>query len=242
VADLLSAKQSMFKSKFDFLFFLCSATLLVFISACKKETEVSPSLSFNYFPSEKGRWVEYIVDSTYHAENDNENDDSVYYYHFQIREEIDSSFIDGAGITRQILKRFRRIDSTEQWTLTDVWTQSISLVSAYRIENNVPFHKLAFPISLSKTWNGNDANTLDEEDYSYESIHEPDSYNSLQFDSTITVLQIDENNYIEKIYGTEVYANGVGLVYKVRDELGKRNGVVVKGMEYTMKVINYGKN
>ena len=89
-------------------------------------------------------------------------------------------------------------------------------------------------------WNGNDANTMEEEFYTYEYFHQPEVINSLSFDSTISVLQIDENNFVERIFGNEIYAAGVGLIFKERDELGKQNGVVVKGLEYRMQVKAYG--
>ena len=213
---------------------------MILVSGCKKETIPLTSASYNYFPVAKGKWVEYSVDSIYHSENDNNNDDSVYSYHFLIREEIDSSFKDGSGKIRQVLKRFRRIDSTDAWTLSDVWTQSLTSTLAYRTENNVNFHKLSFPINSTITWNGNDINTMEEEMYFYEYFHEPGMFNMLSFDSTISVIQIDENNFVERIFGNEIYAAGVGLIFRQRDDLGKRNGVVVSGLEYRMEVIDYG--
>lgn len=225
-----------------FVFILFSLIALLFLSGCDKETLLIPSTTYNYFPTEKGKWVEYTVDSTYHSENDNNNDDSVYSYHFEIREEIDSSFVDGAGRINQVIKRYRRIDSLNNWSLSNVWTQSLSSSIAYRTEDNITFHKLSFPINSTITWNGNDANTFVEEIYYYDYFHQPATYNSLIFDSTISIIQIDENNYVEKMYGHEVYATGVGLIFKERDELGKQNGIVVKGLEYKMQVKDYGNN
>lgn len=216
--------------------------VLFFQLGCKKEKLLIVSNTYNYFPIINGNWVEYTVDSIYHSENDNNNDDSVYAYHFEVREEIDSAFYDGSGRLNQIIKRYRRTNSLQNWNLSKVWTQSLSSGIAYRTEDNIVYHKLSFPINSTITWNGNDANTFDEEMYYYNSIHESATFNSLNFDSTISVIQIDENNYIQKIYGIEVYAAGVGLIYKVRDELGKQNGVVVKGLEYKMVVKDYGIN
>jgi hypothetical protein len=222
--------------------FLFPLSAFLFFSGCRKETIISAPTSYNYFPSEIGHWIEYEVDSIYHSETDNNNDDSVFYYQFHIREIIDSAYIDDAGRENQIVIRYKREDSLNAWTISNVWTQTISTTAAYRTEDNVSFHKLAFPVSTSVTWNGNDANTLDEEFYSYEYIHQPATIDSIYFDSTISVLQIDENNFVETFYGNEIYAAGVGLVYKERKELGKRNGIIVKGLEYKMHVIGYGKN
>ena len=198
-------------------------------------------MSYDYFPIEEGRFIIYDVDSIYHSENDNNNDDSVYAYHFQIKDKIDSTFIDLEGRANQIRLRYRRDNDTMQWELSDVWTQYLSSTSAYLTEDNIKYHKLSFPINSTASWNGNDSNTEEEEIYFYDYFHEGDVINSLSFDSTLSVIQIDENNYVETIFGNEKYAAGVGMIYKERNDLGKTNGQVVKGLEYRMVVVDYGK-
>ena len=242
VVVLLSVKWNMQETIERFISIFLFLVVLLFLSGCQKETLITPQNYYNYFPIEDGKWIEYTVDSIYHSENDNNNDDSIFSYHFEIREEIDSSFKDGSGRVNQIIKRYRREDALNPWSLTSVWTQMLSSGIAYRTEENITYHKLSFPINSTVTWNGNDANTFDEEIYYYDSFHEPVVINSLTFDSTISVIQINENNYVQKMYGIEIYAAGVGLIYKVRDELGKRNGVVVKGLEYRMIINAFGNN
>ncbi len=228
-----------FKKPFSFLF-IC--LLLVVFQSCKKETLIVPPVSLNYFPTEPGTWVSYSVDSIFHAENDNLNDDSVYYFHCEIKEEIDSSFVDGSGKTVQVVNRYYRKDASNDWSIINVWTQYLTPYAAYRIENNIPLHKLTFPINEDISWNGNDANSEDEEIYSYEYFHEQGSYGGMSFDSTLSVIQMDEDNYIERIYKNEIYATGVGLVYKQQDVLGKINGIIVNGFEIRTTVIDFGRD
>ncbi|REJ82449.1 MAG: hypothetical protein DWQ44_12365 [Bacteroidetes bacterium] len=209
-------------------------------SSCKKDSQIINSNSFNYFPTAKGTWVEYNVDSIYHGENDNNNDDSVYTFNFQIREIVDSTFLDGEGREVQVLIRYKRMNSSDEWRLVSVWTQRLSLTGAYRTEDNITYQKLAFPINSRISWDGNAANILSEELYSYESFHEENLVGSFSFDSTLTVLQVDEDNFVERIFGKEIYAVGVGMIFKQRDDLGKRNGLVVKGLEYKMTLRDYG--
>ena len=229
----------MAKIQQQLLFLLLCISALTWYS-CKKETVVLPALSYDYFPIEEGRFIIYDVDSIYHSENDNNNDDSVYAYHFQIKDKIDSTFIDLEGRANQIRLRYRRDNDTMQWELSDVWTQYLSSTSAYLTEDNIKYHKLSFPINSTASWNGNDSNTEEEEIYFYDYFHEGDVINSLSFDSTLSVIQIDENNYVETIFGNEKYAAGVGMIYKERNDLGKTNGQVVKGLEYRMVVVDYG--
>ncbi len=223
-----------------FLKILLVCFLFGLISGCKKESILPVSPSLNYFPVQKGKWIEYSVDSIVHADNDNNNDDSVYYFNYFVREVIDSSYIDGAGRTAQVILRYKRFDMQSPWTLSKVWTQVLSDVGAFRTEDNYTFEKLGFPINRKTTWNGNNMNVLDEEFYVYKNIHTSFTMNNQTFDSTLNVIQIDENNYIERRYGIETYATGIGVIYKERDDLEKRLGIVVKGVEFKMQMIQYG--
>ena len=229
----------MIKQKQNIFLLLISLTAFTWYS-CKKESVEAPALSYNYFPTESGKYIIYDVDSIYHSETDNNNDDSVFSYHFQIKDKIDSSFIDLEGRLNQVRLRYHRDNDTLPWQLTEVWTQYLSSTSAYLTEENIKYHKLSFPINATITWNGNDSNTEEEELYYYDYFHESDVLNGLSFDSTLSVIQIDENNFVETIYGNEKYAAGVGMIYKERNDLGKTNGQVVKGLEYRMVVVEYG--
>jgi len=153
------------------------------------------------------------------------------------------------GKKRQVVLCYYK-DSLTDWTIRNVWSQLLTSASAYRSEDNVSYHKLAFPINTSIKWDGNDMNTNDEELYSYEDIHSAStvsslSYNSvtttLDFDSTITVLQIDELLFIGRTYGKEIYAENVGLIFKERDELSFNGvGQVSSGTEYKMTAVDFG--
>ena len=229
----------MIKQKRNIFLLLMSLTALTWFS-CKKESVEVHALSYNYFPTETGKYIIHDVDSIYHSETDNNNDDSVFSYHFQIKDRIDTSFVDLEGRVNQVRLRYHRDNDTLPWQLTEVWTQYLSATSAYLTEDNIKYHKLSFPINSTISWNGNDSNTEEEEIYYYDYYHESDVLNGLSFDSTLSVIQIDENNFVETIYGNEIYAAGVGMIYKERNDLGKTNGQVVKGLEYKMVVVEYG--
>ncbi len=240
--NFASAKEPI--SLFGFGLELLSALFILFAAmlvSCGKETIEQNSPSYNYFPTQRGSYVIFDVDSIVHSTDDNENDDSVYYYHYQVKEVIDTPFTDGEGMERQVVARYYRADTTQEWSINIVWSQSLSTASAYRWEDNVPYHKMGFPINTNIEWNGNDKNTMNAETYHYLDIHQPKTYNGMSFDSTLTVIQSDENNYVEKIYAKEVYAAGTGLIYKERDDLRKTAGLVVSGTEFKMVVMGYGK-
>lgn len=210
-------------------------------TSCKKETVAPSSPDLNYFPTTVGMWSEYSVDSIIHADNDNNNDDSVYTYQYFIKEVIQESIIDGEGKPAQLIYRFKKVNENDEYKFIEAWTQQLNSIGAYRTESNITYQKLGFPIRRNTEWNGNCKNIYDEQLYAYANLHKTFDINSLSFDSTISVLQIDENNYIERKYGMEIYATGVGMVYKENDQLEKRLGIVVKGTEFRMQLIAFGK-
>lgn len=227
----------------EFSFELITAILFLsfsILSSCGKETLVLPSPSYNYFPTEKGKYIIFDVDSVVHSTEDNDNDDSVYYYHYQVKEVIDTPFTDGEGKERQVVVRYYRADSTQAWSINIVWSQALAATGAYRWEDNIAYHKLSFPITTDIEWDGNDMNTLEEEMYHYDAIHSPKTINELDFDSTLTVIQRDDNNFVERIFGKEIYASGVGLIYRERNDLRKTSGIVVSGTEFRMTVVEHG--
>ena len=218
-----------------------SLLILVIVSSCKKEHTTLPSpASLDYFPTRDGHWVVYDVDSVVHADNDGNTDDSVRYYHFQIKELISSTFTDGEGRPTQRIERYRRDNDSTDWTITSVWTSTLVSNRAERVEDNIRYIPLAFPINSNITWNGNTFNQLGEQDYTYDGFHEALSISTFSFDSSLTVVRVDDDNFVERTLSKEKYAVHVGRVYKVYQDLFKYGGQVVSGLDYQETISDYG--
>ena len=100
------------------------------------------------------------------------------------------------------------------------------------IENNLRFLKLKLPVKDGYSWKGNTyvdtyslnsgVRYLDDWDYMYENMNEPLTLGNIHLDSTIKVNQRDEiignpadpNSYSEKNFAVEIYAKGIGMVYR----------------------------
>ena len=81
--------------------------------------------------------------------------------------------------------------------------------------------------------------------FQYTEYDAPYQIQNMTFDSTLTVLQRDENLGIVKDYFVEVYAKHIGLVYKESIHLEQDNVDPTwsnpnRGYTYTMKAISYG--
>ena len=194
---------------------------------CRKGEFVQPAKSYtSYLPLEVGNWIEYDVTSIIHT---NLGSDTSSYI---LMEKYTESFIDNSGNTAYRVERYWKDSISGTFVIKDIWYANKNNDRAEKIEENVRFTKLIFPISLSKKWNGNAFNTLEKWDYTYDSLHINKSYNNLLFDSTVTVNQIDNVNPFQRQQAYEVYANHIGLVRKsyinISNDIGEELQMTVR--------------
>ena len=232
----------------NYLLLLFSIFLISFYG-CKKDKETpAVDLGYNYFPNEIGRYVIYQVDSI--SYNDFFTPVKIDTAHFQIKEVIESHFADNLGRESERIERYVRSNDSLPWVLRDVWYHTRTSVSAEKIEENVRFVRLTFPVELNHKWNGNAYNPIGKYEYEYKAVDVAKTVNGLRFDSTLTVNQILDSNLIEKKYQLEIYAKNVGMIYKrFVDVQDKSTSIEPKplseridiGCDYTYRIIAFGK-
>jgi hypothetical protein len=215
---------------------------IIFISifsSCKEKQQITPYTGFNYFQAEVGSWVIYDVDSIVYDGFTNKVDT----FYYQIRELIESEFTDNSGRTALRIERSFRKSDTINWAISQIWSAAITESRAERTEENIKYMKLIFPVRRGRTWNGNAFNTLGEQLYRYIETHQSEEINGIAFDSTLTVLQIDNFNLIETTQASEKYATNVGMVYKEWIDLKTEvNGSIKEGLKLYYRVRDFGKN
>jgi|SRR5665213_987400 len=216
------------------------AFLILIINSCTKDKNTSINgdpAGYGYFPIDTGHWVIYDYDSVALSPFGNDS------FHFLLQEYIRSTFLDNTGQTTERIERYEMQNDTSPWTIVNVWTANLHTNDAERVEDNVRFVKLAFPVQSSATWNGNAYNNINPEwDYTYTSIDQPLTIGSLSFDSTLTVLQVNNTNLVQQQYGIEQYAKGVGMIYKEfkNDSVNTVNGTI-SGFDLKMTIKSYKK-
>lgn len=211
-----------------YIIFVLATIALV---GCEKSNYQETPMFYSYFPTDINSWTEYEVREIVH--NSSVGSDTTHYY---LKEVIAEEFIDNQGRVTFRIERFKKDSLSDTYTISDVWYSNLTNTTAEKVEENVRFVKLVFPIKDSKSWDGNAYNTEIEWDYEYDSVHVERSYNNLFFDSTIKVQQIDNVNPIQNQVAFEVYANHIGLVRK--SYINIENG---DGRELEMTIIDYGK-
>ncbi len=223
--------------------------LIPFLVGCTDEDPVTiPDVGYDYFPIAIGTFVEYRADSIYHDQpnvNITGIHDTTAYY---IKELIESEFMDAAGEQSLRLERYKRNTEAETWVLADVWFQKRTAANAQKVEENTRYIKLAFPLRAGITWDGNALNVLDTWQYVIDSLNVGRTFGSLTFSKTATVVQRVNSNFVEDELAYEIYAPGVGLIYRYHRDLDTRfefidNPVAENirlGIEFKWEIIAYG--
>ncbi len=217
-------------SKNKFLFFII---MILAVASCKKETEIlNFDLDYNYFPDDSGSFVIYKVDSVLY---NNFNPSQLKRYStYYLKEIINEQFVDNLGRTAKRVERYTTDSIGKPWRLYNVWYLVKSKNNIEKVEDNIRYIKLTFPIIKYNNWRGNKYvdtkpsfinlrfNSSYSFDWTYNLTGINENYNytdissnlSLSSDSTITVLQAADSSLIQKVYSFERYARNIGLVYK----------------------------
>jgi hypothetical protein len=208
------------------------ASLLFALPSCTSKTiELnSPPIS-EYFIAQPGKYILYKVDSTVPTRFG--ADTTVRSY--QAKDEVDAEVMDALG--RKAYRVFRYMRNA---TGTDAFLPAHTFLAVPQqtdwlewIENNLRFMKLRFPIQEGFSWKGNsfiDVSSINSPvryladwEYTYQNVGAPFTINGKTYPNTITILQRDEvlpegpfnpSFFKQWDYSIEVYAAGVGLIYK----------------------------
>ncbi|MDW8394011.1 MAG: hypothetical protein RMK52_07170 [Chitinophagales bacterium] len=218
------------------------ALIILLLTACRQSHLDPLAIDRSYFPLETGRYWVYDVDSIGYWGFA----DSVVVSSYQIREELDSAYTDAGGRQSfRIVRSFRRSEQ-DAWVATDVWSANYTPTTAEKVEENLRFIKQVYPIAEGRKWYGNnyiqaDSPLTDLQDwlYRYRNVHRPFAVNGFEFDSTITVVQHDQQNVIEQIYYEEKYARGIGLIYKIERNISTQPDKPWDGFDITYRLRDY---
>ena len=195
-----------------FFYFL----LVIIFSGCKP-SKVDPAqvdLGYDYFPLAIGDSIIYDVLTI-----DYSLDGSIDTQKCQLLEVVTDTFIDNESDIAWRLERFSRPDSSANWPIDpdSVWTAKVTTYQAIKVESNIPYIKLVFPVEDGVKWDGNALNTIEKkegEEYRIQDLGLPDTIGNNIFNNTLKVIQPFITSQIGKHERSEVYAYSLGLIYK----------------------------
>ncbi len=187
-------------------FYFLLIVSLLFFSCSKKEYEPSP-IDFSYFPLQVGDTTIYFVEKIHIDDPINIHDTERYY----LKEIIESTYYDETGNLIYRIERYKRSDTLANWELTDVWMAQYYQNQVHKVEENIRYVKLVFPLKKQSSWDGNAFNTFNKQIYS---IAEIDVAWQV-FPKTCLVVQQNKESLVDKYFQSERYAQNVGLIEKI---------------------------
>ncbi len=223
---------------------------LLVLGCTKKKVAIdqNATLGLGYYPLTIGKFVTYQVDSTVYTEIPKDTIN----YSYQLKEIIADKFTEADGSVTHRLERYVRTKTNANtfgnWRILDVWAIRASNSAIEIQESNTRYTRLVFPVSRNVIWNGNAANTLGAQDFSYDYVNQAENIDTSALKAVAKVTELDNVNLIEAHQSFKKYAKGAGLVYAEYNNL-KGNTIVAgktvfdrieSGLRYKQVLISYG--
>jgi hypothetical protein len=210
--------------------YLLAFAVLMCLFSCKKTTQTLNLVPINdLYPVAVGKTFIYRLDSTLPINFGA----ALAKKSYQAKDSIESNFKDAAGRNSfRIFRYLRDTLGTQPWVFTATYYTVITTNKIEYYDNNLRFITLVNPVSNNTNWKGNSyINTassspfyyLDNWDYHYTNLDQsftclkgviPNTYTVFQQDTKVQQGSFNPASYDEKSYSIEVYAKGVGLIYK----------------------------
>ncbi|WP_232326011.1 hypothetical protein [Spirosoma montaniterrae] len=165
-------------------------------------------------PIETGRYILYTVDEERYAPAR-----LVQRQTYQLKEITGEAYTDVSGRPAFRLLRFRRADAAQAWHPDSIWSVRLTENAAIRTENGRDYVKLMFPLRTGLRWNGNRFNNLGEDIYEAHTTNEPYRVVDKPFAPAIRIVQRNDSTLVSQDRRTEIYALGIGMIYKERIQL-----------------------
>jgi hypothetical protein len=218
---------------------------------CSEVHHLAEDIGREYYPVQVGNyWIYEVSEATFTNQTLQEPADSITY---QVQERVDTVFRDQTGELTYRVIRSRRTHGGQAWNGDSVVTINKSLSDLRYTRNNLKTVKLVFPPAEHKKWNGNAFNSREPEEYYFAQVGQPFILDDSTYNNTVRVVQAWNEDLLKLEDRQEVYALGIGLIYKKTIDLNYCNGdvgqhcqvgqhYVVYGRRILQKLIAFGRN
>jgi hypothetical protein len=199
------------------------------LQGCKKETEDFNAPKYTeYYPLQVGKYITYRLDSTVYINLNTQKVVRTY----TVRDVVDAEITDNLGRKAYRIRRLmQNPGNPDQWVDNAVFVVTPQDKSVELVDNNQRTIKLKEPLKEGSTWRGNSfISDTDESffaflaswEFIYEGVDLPYTLGTREFEETVSVLQSDDTLgdpddkrfYYQVEKSSEVYAKGIGLIYK----------------------------
>ncbi len=195
---------------------ILSTFALFIVTSCQDEPEQPNDITIgqSFYPIQKGQFQTFLVRQTRFALNETPVTTT-----YQLKEIIGNEFEGENGEKLNEVLRYVRPNGLENFRLDSVFSIRKDENIVVKMEHNIPYVKLNFPIEEGKTWNGYLFNNRPAKDFLAENVNSPKLVGGTSFDKTITVIESQDSSLVDKNLRYEVYADEIGLIYKKTESL-----------------------
>lgn len=188
------------------------------LTACNRELPSDPP-DTRWFPVEDGRYRTYDVQSTtFQLSANPQNPDTILQRFYKRELTNGETDLDGRRVSRLELweapyDSSGGLPAEAAFSFQQLWTQYLDEQFAERIEGNVRYVVLKWPVATEQTWNGNTYNDQGEEIYTYLNLDTTVTLNGQVYPNCIYVLQRQvSGSILSDILTYEIYAPGIGKI------------------------------
>ncbi|MEQ1553292.1 MAG: hypothetical protein ABL929_03880 [Ferruginibacter sp.] len=233
---------------------LTTLIITTILFSCKKETDQLAIIPLgDYAPLTIGKYITYGLDSLVYT-----NFGTIPIHRlYEVKYLTADTLTDNIG--RKAFRIVRYIRTIPAGVFApDNTFMAINTGNTYEfVENNLRYFKLTLPIAEGNTWKGNSAidvtsnndnQYLADWDYTYEKVGQSKQIGSFNLANTITINQRDVStnlpvtaatNIASKTFSQDVYAAGIGLVYRNFLNWEYQPGQNYKGYGITLQMIDH---
>jgi hypothetical protein len=216
----------------------------VILAGCDTGSEQpAANRGLDYFPLRVGQYQIYTVNEIRYSQV-SEPETLAY----ELKTEVVDSFKNTTGTITYVIHRSTRDDASSTWQFLDTWSARADQNEAVHVEGNISFVKLSFPLKQGSEWDGNRLNNMERDDYEILSYDVPFAAEGTTYENTVTVEQeFNDDPIVFTDIRKEVYARGIGLVYKETTQLRfcqqqtcPANALIEVGVIYKQQILDYG--
>lgn len=231
---------------------------VIIFTSCKKSTEDLVLTPIDdYAPLKVGKYITYSLDSLIYTNFGNTETHRLY----EVRYLTADTLTDILGRKAFRITRFIRTIPAGVFTPDNTFLAVNTGTTFEFTENNLRYLKLTQPIKEDHTWKGNSAidvttvipgvrdfTYLADWDYTYVNVGQPYKLGSFNLANTLTVNQRDVStnlpvtaatNIATRDFSKEIYAQGIGMVYREFLHWEFQQGTKYTGYGITLKMIDY---
>ena len=198
------------------LYILSILSIITLFTSCQKDPEQPKDITIgqSFYPIQQGQFQTFLVKQTRFALNETPVTTTD-----QLKEVIGDEFVGENGEKLNEVLRYVRPNGLEVFRLDSVFSVRKDENVVVKMEHNIPYVKMDFPIEEGKTWNGNQFNARPLKDFLAEDVNASKTIGNSNFSNTITVIESQDSSLVDKELRYEIYADEVGLVYKKTESL-----------------------